>query len=91
MDGQGKVLMLTVQAKNAKKDTVLLEIGKSKFTLNKMALYTSGISGISSSKQEAVKILHTKPSHLKFTNKSPDRVTVEIQSVWEVKAWKKND
>jgi len=89
VEGEGKLVLLTVQAKNAKKDTVLLEIGKSKIMLNKPVLFTSGVSGFSNSKQETYEILRSKPGLLKFTNKSQSPVTVEIQSAWQAKAGKK--
>jgi len=82
---QGKLVLLQVQAKNAKNDTVQLVVGKTKIMLNKTVLFISGISGISSSNQDKFEILHSKPTVLKFMNKSQSPVSIEILSAWQVK------
>jgi hypothetical protein len=87
-DGKGELVLLKVEAKNAKKDSVEMVYGKKTVSLNKAALYTKGISGISGPKQEVLEVLAAPPKFLKFVNKSQNAVTIEVQIARRLKGAK---
>ncbi|MBN2319928.1 MAG: hypothetical protein JXR49_12655 [Acidobacteria bacterium] len=83
--GQGKLVFLQVQARNARKESIFLEAGKKKIPLNRPVLFTRGISGISGANQDSYVILHSAPKALMFRNKSQSPLAVEIHSAWQIK------
>ena len=86
---RGKLVLLKVSAKNARKDTVQLTSGRKQILLNKPVLYTNGIKGISGANQDAVEMLSAKPNVLRFTNTSQGPVSIEIEGAWQVSVEKK--
>jgi hypothetical protein len=89
VEGDGNLVLLIVQAKSGKGDSVQIAAGKSRLTLAKSLMFTSGISGISEPNQSRYAMIKTKPAELTFTNQSNNAVSIEIQSFWEVKIPKK--